>query len=714
MALAQMRPEEIRQLTQYDQFTGIWREIDDGRLEALRNHSDLQVYVNDKQKGVTPLFLVRPKRTLKIWPGADRFKKPFSWLEPHSNRYDRGKFWFCFLQAIKRKEVTMVLLLLANGADPNIPCKDTTPLWLACFHGLTELVFPLLDNGADANVLCTGTSPLHVAAARGLVEVVHLLCGFPRGADVNLSSERLGTALHVSVTRGHQYVLEALLQYSPNLNVQNRHGETIFHLACSLDDDDMVNKLLNSKLDIDPFLCESRRGATAAHFVQSVPIFRKVIQRWPNLFYALDRFERTPSFYIACNIVALLTSLTSKAIKQNGEALHSDIPRYADIALVCPTISPKVLQAKEDKSAKASNADSNKDSAAGAEETKDEVAEKETASATAAAVSCEKVEVLAHKAMLYARLPYFAKLLSPQIKKGEIAPAVSPIERLEVPEYTANTMRAVIHYVYTDELKCPKGFLRELVEAARAFGVKRLADLARARLTEAVEADPTTYPADMAKLLESEAFADVLVELPPVVASKAQNAPSSSSASPSSSTPSGSSTASSAPSKKYRLHRFILSTFSEYFRTMFSAGMRESSSGHVELEATPALIFEAYAFWSYTSTLKPSLKTIKDAFRLLELAHAFMDTELSLPIQTKILVQLSNDDWFGLETVFPEADRLGAQIVAEQCALRFASLREAHKRRMAPDVLARLERLSMPIVDTEGAAVRVKRQAHHD
>lgn len=62
MALAQMRQEEIRQLTQYDQFTGIWREIDDGRLEALRNHSDLQVYVNDKQKGVTPLFLVRPKR----------------------------------------------------------------------------------------------------------------------------------------------------------------------------------------------------------------------------------------------------------------------------------------------------------------------------------------------------------------------------------------------------------------------------------------------------------------------------------------------------------------------------------------------------------------------------------------------------------------------------------------------------------------------------
>lgn len=595
----------------------------------------------------------------------------------------------------------MVLLLLANGADPNIPCKDTTPLWLACFHGLVELVHPLLDNGAEANVLCTGTSPLHVAAARGLVDIVHILCAFPRGADVNLSSERLGTALHVSVNRGHQFVLEALLQYNPNLNVQNRYGETIFHLACRLDDETMTNKLLESKLNIDPFICESTRGATPAHLITSVTIFRKVIQRWPNLFYALDRYERTPSFYIACNIVALLTSLTSKATKHNGEALHFDIPRYADIALVCPTIPPKVTEGKQEKSSDKKNA---KDANEASNETKDETLKEEAASA----VSSATVEILAHKAMLYARIPYFADILKSQIKKGELVSNSGSVERLEVPEYSADTMRAVIYYAYTDELKCPKGFLRELVAAARAFGIKRLADLARARLAEAVEPGPTTYPAEMAKLLESEAFADLVVELPAGALSKATT----SAAAPSSSTPAASTATS---TKKYRLHRFILATFSEYFRTMFSAGMRESSSGHVELEATPALIFEAYLFWSYTSTLKPTLKGIKDSFRLLELAHSFMDTELSLPIQTKILVQLSNEDWIGLEMVFPEADRLGAQIVAEQCALRFASLREVHKKKMPADVLARLERLSLPIVEGEAVvAARVKRQAHHN
>lgn len=66
MALAYMRPDEIRQLTQYDQFAGVWREIDDGRLEGLRSHADLQIYINDKQKGVTPLFLVRRNSAFEL------------------------------------------------------------------------------------------------------------------------------------------------------------------------------------------------------------------------------------------------------------------------------------------------------------------------------------------------------------------------------------------------------------------------------------------------------------------------------------------------------------------------------------------------------------------------------------------------------------------------------------------------------------------------
>lgn len=565
----------------------------------------------------------------------------------------------------------MVLLLLANGADPNIPCKDTTPLWLACFHGLVELVHPLLDNGADPDVLCTGVSPLHVATARGLVEVVHILLAFERPANVNLKSERLGTALHVAASRGHKFVLQALLDYSPNLNVQNRFGETVFHLACSMNSEEVLNLLLDSKLDIDPFIVDHRRGATAAHCVTSLPIFRILIQRWPNLFYALDRSERTPSFYIPCNIVAFLTSLTTKANKHTGEHLHADIPRYADIALVCPSSLKKV-------SITANKTDSG-------ESTNEELNE---ASKADSKVVTE--QVLAHKAMLYARIPFFANALKSKITKDFSAgsAAGATLELMEMPDYSSEVMHAVVYYAYTDNLKCPKSLLRDLIRAANLLEVPRLAALARAKLAESAGVEPpiSRFPVDMASLITSGAFADILIELPSTTASSAT-----------SSAP----TTSAAASRKYPLHKFILATFSEYFRTMFSIGMSESTSGLVTLESTSPLIFEAFLFWVYTFTLKPTIKSVKDCFRLLELAHNYMNSDLSLPIQTKILVHLSNEDWLGIEDVFAEADRLGAQIVAEQCALRFSSMRESAKKKLPTDVLKRLEKLATPILDDD-------------
>lgn len=43
----------------YDNYVSVWRLIDDGRLDALLGSEDLPVVINEKQKGVTPLFLVR-------------------------------------------------------------------------------------------------------------------------------------------------------------------------------------------------------------------------------------------------------------------------------------------------------------------------------------------------------------------------------------------------------------------------------------------------------------------------------------------------------------------------------------------------------------------------------------------------------------------------------------------------------------------------------
>lgn len=548
----------------------------------------------------------------------------------------------------------MVLLLLANGADPTVACKDgredTTPLWLACFHGLTDVVHPLLDNGADANVLCYGSSPLHVAAARGLIQVCQILCDYPlpRGANVNLNSERLGTALHVSVRRGHHYVLDLLLSYEPNVNVQDKNGETIFHLACGGNYATLVDKLLSSKLHIDPFVVDSVRGATAAHYTTSVPIFKKLIRKWPQLFYAQDAFHRTPSFYIPCDVVALLTSITSKLHIQTLEHIYDDIPRNADLALICPSTTPESLLSKEGMTISEKNLDSNH---AAKEENDISTLGEQIASVT---IPTPTERVLCHKAMLYARVPYYQTQLQSQASRQFDATTVSKNSSMETMEttFSADVMRAVVHFMYTDNLKCPKHALKELLEASRVLQLKRLAELTKRSLGDSVEISDSLISKNLTCLLTSPfPFADVQISVVPDHYSR--NA------------------ASTASKHVFSVHKFVLMSVSEYFRTMFSVDMEESRSGVAVVPASSPALFEIFLHWAYTGELKSTLKTMSDCYNLLELGTLLMAHDLSLPVQTKLLTILENNEWDKLGEAFVEAERLNAQIVAEQCALRF-------------------------------------------
>jgi ankyrin repeat protein len=64
---------------------------------------------------------------------------------------------------------------VSAGADPNIHCLQTTPLYLACFHGQIALAEILLGYGANVNVMSHGAHCLHVAVAKGLVALAQLL-----------------------------------------------------------------------------------------------------------------------------------------------------------------------------------------------------------------------------------------------------------------------------------------------------------------------------------------------------------------------------------------------------------------------------------------------------------------------------------------------------------------------------------------------------------
>jgi uncharacterized protein len=78
------------------------------------------------------------------------------------------------------------VLLLAHGANPNIPYEEDWPLGLAVNYGYTEIVKAMLDKGALLNVQDSyGKTPLHRAAFGGHDDIVEAL--LQKGADVDIT-----------------------------------------------------------------------------------------------------------------------------------------------------------------------------------------------------------------------------------------------------------------------------------------------------------------------------------------------------------------------------------------------------------------------------------------------------------------------------------------------------------------------------------------------
>jgi len=587
----------------------------------------------------------------------------------------------------------MVLLLLANGADPNIVCKDTSPLWLACYHGLIEVVHPLLDNGADPNFMSNGASSLHVAAARGLVEVCDIICSFPRGVNVNVRSDRLGTPLHVAVSRGHKYVLECLLKYSPDLSLTNRFGETPLHIACRLSDDSIALKLVNSKLHMDPFIKDTVHGSTVAHITTSLKLFRTLIGRWPQLLHSTDDYGRSPTFYMPCDILALFTSLTSKVAQQSGEDLLSDVDRYGDIQLVCP-----VFVSKLSSSSSPPSSENHPSSHESSQETEKAIStsnmtfetQQDSPSPSShvvqlatemnnASITIPTERILCHKAVLYSRCTYFRDQLRSSLTAFEPKTTRErhvEVTELSVPSVSADVMHVIVFYIYTDTLKSPRQLLEDVAATAKFMQLDRLEAMALGKLGKVVDVPEGTLSSDLLTMRTEASFADIQVHLPSKI-----------------------SIASNTDTHSFKLHRFVLAAFSEYFRTMFTAGLSESRTGIVELHPEDPLIFDAYLHFVYSFTLKPTMKTIAQCFSLLELSSSFISPDLSMPVQTRILSLLINSDWTQLALAIVESDRLEAHIVYEQCVLYYSSNRSLHnskKFKLPADMLERLQKMAAP------------------
>ena len=136
----------------------------------------------------------------------------------------------------------------AAGAAASTSLPGAYPLLAACKRGNVSLVLELLAAGADANACdasCLLDSALNRAADAGHVDVAEVL--LLHGANVHRRN-RLGlTPLHLASVRGHVHVVQTLLtqREPPDVGALDLEGNSALHLAAREGFRDVCGMLLD-------------------------------------------------------------------------------------------------------------------------------------------------------------------------------------------------------------------------------------------------------------------------------------------------------------------------------------------------------------------------------------------------------------------------------------------------------------------------------------
>jgi ankyrin repeat protein len=199
------------------------------------------------------------------------------------------------LSAAKAGDTAKVQAALDNGASPNTATKEgVTPLMEAASGGHIDAVRLLLTRGADVNTVDKqGRSSITLAAEKGHAEVILALTEFlsvgpppqpvpfeepsaglmvdtelvtavsegdrekvqellSAGASVEARDDSVsGTCLIWACMRGHQPIIELLLESGADVNAKDKDGRTPLMWAANQGDPDAVDKLLKRGVDVN-------------------------------------------------------------------------------------------------------------------------------------------------------------------------------------------------------------------------------------------------------------------------------------------------------------------------------------------------------------------------------------------------------------------------------------------------------------------------------
>lgn len=136
--------------------------------------------------------------------------------------------------AAQQGNVEVVRILLEAGADANSrSLTGATPLIVAASEGKRGVLLPLLRAGAYPHALTRRgkQSAVFIAAIRGHADIVRLLLAESDVRLKDLPDETGATPLYAASAEGHKDTVEALLEFSADLDKKREDGSVPLHGA---------------------------------------------------------------------------------------------------------------------------------------------------------------------------------------------------------------------------------------------------------------------------------------------------------------------------------------------------------------------------------------------------------------------------------------------------------------------------------------------------
>lgn len=198
------------------------------QLPAAQALLDAGANINAMSSQGPPLFLA-------VLAGREDFVRLFAEREANINLTDKWGGTALNVAMQYTPKESMIKTLLDSGAKPNAKAREGSALYQAVQMKNINLVRMLIAKGADPRLLPNddGSTPLHAAARLQSAEIATLL--IEAKADVNAAA-RSGTPLHVAARAGSLATAILLLN----------HGADVHALDCCNKTTPLHNAVINS------------------------------------------------------------------------------------------------------------------------------------------------------------------------------------------------------------------------------------------------------------------------------------------------------------------------------------------------------------------------------------------------------------------------------------------------------------------------------------